>query len=110
MKKSNETIWSKPFLMLFLLTIFDQMAFLCTRAVISKYALDLGHTEAMAGVVAGALSVAALFSRPVAGRLLGSSRISKKENSDVFGRCLSFDFHKLYAGQEFCASRAGESL
>ena len=79
MKKSNETIWSKPFLMLFLLTIFDQMAFLCTRAVISKYALDLGHTEAMAGVVAGALSVAALFSRPVAGRLLGSSRISKKK-------------------------------
>ena len=79
MEKSNETIWSKSFLLLFLLTIFDQMAFLCTRAIISKYALDLGHTEAMAGVVAGALSVAALFSRPVAGRLLGSPRISKKK-------------------------------
>lgn len=78
MEKSETTIWSKTFLLLFLLTIFDQMAFLCTRAIISKYALDLGLTETRAGIVAGALSIAALFSRPVAGRLLGSSRISKK--------------------------------
>ncbi len=78
MKKTGSTIWSKTFLLLFLLTIFDQMAFLCTRAIISKYALDLGLTETMAGVVSGALSIAALFSRPMAGKLLGSSRISKK--------------------------------
>ncbi len=78
MKKLKSTIWSKTFLLLFLLTIFDQMSFLCTRAIISKYALDLGLTETIAGVVAGALSVAALFSRPVAGRLVGSSGISKK--------------------------------
>lgn len=76
MKKS---IWSRTFLLLFLLTIFDQMSFLCTRAIISKYALDLGMTETMAGVVAGVLSIAALFSRPVAGRILGPSGISKKK-------------------------------
>lgn len=78
MENKKGTIWSRTFCLLFLLTIFDQMAFLCTRAIISKYALDLGFTETMAGVVAGALSIAAMFSRPVAGRLLGSPRISKK--------------------------------
>lgn len=78
MKKSKQTIWSRTFLLLFLLTIFDQMAFLCTRAIISKYALDMGMTETMAGVVAGALSIAALLSRPVAGKILGSTRISKQ--------------------------------
>lgn len=75
----KKTIWSRTFLLLFLLTIFDQMAFLCTRAIISKYALDLGMTETMAGVVAGVLSIAALFSRPVAGRILGPRGISKKK-------------------------------
>lgn len=75
----KKTIWSRPFLLLFLLTIFDQMSFLCTRAIISKYALDLGMTETMAGVVAGVLSIAALFSRPVAGRILGPFGISKKK-------------------------------
>ncbi|MDE5907394.1 MAG: MFS transporter [Lachnospiraceae bacterium] len=79
MRKSKSTIWSKTFILLFLLTIFDQMAFLCTRAIISKYALDLGLTETRAGIVAGALSIAALFSRPVAGRLLGPAGISKKK-------------------------------
>lgn len=79
MEKSKSTIWSRTFLLLFLLTIFDQMAFLCTRAIISKYALDLGLTETRAGIVAGALSIAALFSRPVAGRLLGPAGISKKK-------------------------------
>ncbi len=79
MGKMKQTIWSKTFLLLFLLTIFDQMAFLCTRAIISKYALDLGLTETRAGIVAGALSIAALFSRPVAGRLLGPAGISKKK-------------------------------
>ena len=49
------------------------------RAIISKYALDLGMTGTMAGVVAGVLSIAALFSRPVAGRILGPFGISKKK-------------------------------
>ena len=71
-------IWSKTFGLLFLLTIFDQMAFLCTRAIISTYSLDLGYTESMAGVIAGALSVAAFFSRPLAGRLLTSQGVSHK--------------------------------
>lgn len=79
MTREKNSIWTKTFTLLFVLTIFDQMAFQCTRAIISKYALDLGFTESMAGVVAGALSVAALFSRPVAGSILGSSRFSKKK-------------------------------
>lgn len=74
----NRSIWSKRFTFLFFLTIFDQMAFLCTRAIISKYSLQLGFTETLAGVIAGALSVAALFSRPLAGRLLSTPRINHK--------------------------------
>ena len=77
-KMRNGEIWSKTFTLLFLLTIFDQMAFLCTRAIISKYALDLGFSETLAGVIAGALSVAALFSRPIAGRILVSSKVTHK--------------------------------
>ena len=77
-KQGSQKIWSKPFTLLFLLTIFDQMAFLCTRAIISKYSLDLGYTETLAGVIAGALSVAALFSRPLAGKLLTIPRFTHK--------------------------------
>lgn len=78
MIKGQDSIWNRTFSMLFLLTIFDQMAFLCTRAIISKYALNLGFTQTMAGIVAGALSVAALFSRPIAGKLLTGEKNNHK--------------------------------
>lgn len=79
MSITSHNIWSKRFTMLFVLTIFDQMAFLCTRAIISRYALDLGFSESLAGTIAGALSVAALFSRPFAGRLLSFKRTTHKK-------------------------------
>ena len=77
-QERSDSIWSKPFILLFVLTIFDQMAFLCTRAIISKYALYLGYTETLSGVIAGVLSVAALVSRPVAGKMLTHSGIAHK--------------------------------
>lgn len=78
MKQGEKSIWSQAFVVLFVLTIFDQMSFLCTRTIISKYALDLGFNNTMAGFIAGALSIAAMFSRPVAGKILGKSVISKR--------------------------------
>lgn len=67
----KQHIWSKSFTLLFILTIFTQNSFVSIRTIFTAYVQsDLMFTSSMAGVLTGAISVAAFFSRPIAGRLL----------------------------------------
>lgn len=76
--KKSGGIWNKGFVLLFILTIFDHNAFIGIRTIFTAYVQnDLSFTYAMAGMLTGIISVASLFSRPVAGKLLGG-KISHK--------------------------------
>ncbi|NLO49454.1 MAG: MFS transporter [Clostridiales bacterium] len=64
---SNERIWSKSFISIFIVNFVMSMGQFMMNTLIPKYAYQLGGTAAITGVVAGVFAVTALGIRPVAG-------------------------------------------
>lgn len=75
-RTSEQTLWNKPYIMVFVLGIFTSTASQMVTPLISKYALSLGAQLTFAATIASIMSIAALFCRPVAGMV--SDRINRK--------------------------------
>lgn len=68
-KRSRAVVWTKGFTYLFIYELFTQFAFFMVQPVVAAYAVSIGAAFAFAGVVVGSNSLAAMFSRPLAGML-----------------------------------------
>ncbi|MCI8468242.1 MAG: MFS transporter [Eggerthellaceae bacterium] len=69
-------LWNRRFVQLLSIEALLQMGGFLTRPIIANYAVDLGASAPIAGLLAGMLATAALAMRPVSGAV--SDRLSKK--------------------------------
>lgn len=74
MKKRK--LWSWPYIYILILYCFVQMVLYMITPVLSKYILNMGESNATAGIIAGAFSITALVIRPFSGYF--SDRFPKK--------------------------------
>ncbi|MCR4963423.1 MAG: MFS transporter [Firmicutes bacterium] len=72
----QEKLWHKSFVVLFLMNLCQFISFHMQVATFSFFIKDLGGNDAVAGLASGMFSIAALATRPFAGRLF--DRHSKK--------------------------------
>lgn len=77
-KAALASILTKGFLLLFMVSICEQMSFISVRTVVTPYAKnELFMAASLLGMLSGMLSVASLFSRFVAGSFM--ARLSHKK-------------------------------
>lgn len=74
MKKNK--LWSWPYIYILVLYCFVQMVLYMITPVLSKYILNMGESNSIAGIIAGAFSITALLIRPFSGYL--ADRFHKK--------------------------------
>ncbi|MBQ8995306.1 MAG: MFS transporter [Oscillospiraceae bacterium] len=72
----NEKVWNKPFICVFLTSMFLNSAFWTIVPMVSSYCLELGADLKTASFVASLMSLAAMFLRPFAGML--SDQVNRK--------------------------------
>lgn len=72
----SNRLWSLPFVMLIMASLTTAMGFNMVYTTISKYAMEIRGSLALAGMVSGIFSIAALVIRPFAG--LAADIINKK--------------------------------
>lgn len=65
MKKNK--LWSWPYIYILVLYCFVQMILYMITPVLSKYILNMGKSNSIAGIIAGAFSITALLIRPFSG-------------------------------------------
>ena len=63
--KSSRSIWSRPFLAIFMVTLFQTMGQYMSHALVPKYADSLGATASIIGLISGLYAGAALAFRPI---------------------------------------------
>ncbi len=66
-QESTNTLWNRSFVFLIMVSLITTMGFNMIYTTISKYAMDINGSLAVAGVVSGMFSIAALVVRPFAG-------------------------------------------
>lgn len=71
-----KSIWNTSFLLLMLVSLITAMGFNMVYVIISKYAMGIASSLTIAGVISGIFSIAALVTRPFAGRTV--DRVNKK--------------------------------
>ena len=75
-KLEQGKLWNKSYIMMLILSTLTSMGFSMVTPIITKYAISLGATVAVAGVIAGAFSITALVGRPFSGYI--SDKLNKK--------------------------------
>ena len=73
---NKNRLWSWPYIYILILYCFVQMVLYMITPVLSKYILDMGESNSIAGIIAGAFSITALAIRPFSGYF--SDRFPKK--------------------------------
>ncbi len=68
-QKSKSVLWSRAFVFLIVVSLITATGFNMVYTVISKYSMDIQNSLAIAGVISGIFSVAALVMRPFAGMM-----------------------------------------
>ncbi len=66
-QNNKNTLWNKSFIFLVLISFITAMGFNMVYTIISKYAMEMQDSLAIAGVISGIFSIAALVVRPFAG-------------------------------------------
>ena len=69
-------LWNKWYIIILLLGMVNHASSQMITPIVSKYAISVGATVAVAATISGLMSLAAMFARPFAG--LSSDRINKK--------------------------------
>lgn len=72
MKK--QSLWSAPFVLVTLVSLFDSMSHMMLQFMISSYAVDIGISQALAATIVSLIGVTALVMRPAAGWMLDTFR------------------------------------
>ncbi len=72
MKQQQNTaiLWNSPFILLMISNLFVATGTNIASMVMAKYAISLKGSAALAGIITGLFSIAALISRPLAGKLV----------------------------------------
>lgn len=65
--ETHDTIWTKDFILLFVISFFMCMGQFMTNTLLPKYAYSLGAVASVVGVVSSMFAVTALGIRPIAG-------------------------------------------
>lgn len=66
-KEITEFLWNKSYIFLIIVSLFTSMGFNMVYVMISNYAMMIKDSLAIAGLISGIFSIAALLVRPVAG-------------------------------------------
>lgn len=69
-------LWNKWYIIILLLGMVNHASSQLITPIVSKYAMSVGATVAVAATISGLMSLAAMFARPFAG--LSSDRVNKK--------------------------------
>lgn len=77
MKKGKDTIFTLPFVMLMVVSFFISGSFYLVNTSLSSYAVSLGASLTLAGVIVGCFSITSLVVRPFSGVLV--NRMAKKK-------------------------------
>ena len=65
----EKRLWSPAFCMLFILNIMTSVAFYMTMPTLPRYAVSIGMSLALSGILTGIFSIVAIFARPIAGTM-----------------------------------------
>lgn len=76
MKKNQEKLWNGRYIFMLFLGTLTSTSFFMVAPTLSKYAIQLGATLPVAGVIAGLFSITALVARPFGG--IAADRLNKK--------------------------------
>ena len=71
-----ENLWNRWFILILVLNTISNVSFWLVAPLIADYAVSIGASKTVAGTIVSLMSLAALFTRPVAG--VTSDRISRK--------------------------------
>ena len=74
--KNKNPLWTPAFILLLFIGTFTSISFNMINPIISKYAIQLGSTLSLAGIVAGLFSITALTARPAGAVIV--DRMNKK--------------------------------
>ena len=77
--REPKTLWNRSFIMILLISIFNNSATMMITPLISKYSLSLGISLTAAGTITSLMSIVALFMRPITGFV--SDRFNRKKIS-----------------------------
>ncbi len=78
MGQKKQRLWTRGFVLLLIVSLTENLSFLSIRTMMTTYAKnDLMIASSLVGFLTGAISIASLFSRPIAGKLL--KRFSHKK-------------------------------
>ncbi len=66
----QKELWTRDFLLITLGNLFIFLGFQMLLPIMPVFALELGGTEAWAGMVTGIFTLASVIMRPITGRLL----------------------------------------
>lgn len=77
MKKQGGTIFTLPFIMLMVVSFFISGSFYLVNTSLSSYAVSIGASLTLAGVIVGCFSISSLVVRPISGVLV--NRMKKKK-------------------------------
>lgn len=70
--KATNRLWTKGFILLLIVSLTENLSFISIRTIMTTYAKnDLMIASSLVGFLTGAISIASLFSRPIAGKLIG---------------------------------------
>ncbi|MFR3589353.1 MFS transporter [Eisenbergiella massiliensis] len=67
--EDREPLWTKSYILLILMGMITSTCFYMINPTITKYAIEIGASVAIAGIIAGMFSVTALITRPFSGFL-----------------------------------------
>ncbi|HHU93412.1 MAG TPA: MFS transporter [Halanaerobiaceae bacterium] len=74
--RAQESLWNKYYITLLLIGLITSLSFSMLYTIISAYAVEIGSSLSLAGVVAGVFSISALVLRPISGLI--ADRRNKK--------------------------------
>lgn len=81
-----KSLWNTAFLLLMLISLITAMGFNMVYVIISKYAMGMTNSLAIAGVISGIFSIAALMIRPFSGVIV--DRLNKKILFIIANACI----------------------
>ncbi len=92
--ETKEKLWSKYFILALIITVGINLTCNLLLSTISIYAKKITGVDSYAGIMTGAFTLAALFIRIFAGKLL--DKLGRKKNIDIRGSYYCFFNYRIY--------------
>ncbi|CQR72196.1 hypothetical protein SOV_10370 [Sporomusa ovata DSM 2662] len=63
--RDNEKLWNRDYINLLIINIFNALGFFLVSPILANYALSLGASLSVAGIIMGLFAITALFIGPL---------------------------------------------